>query len=184
MTIDTSKGYVKITADEGKKITNRERSFFKDFVCLPLTTDVSNYEEVDRMVWKHFVKEDNPDVIELQNITNDLQEDVTVLQEETATLTEIQTMSTETDDVILNAVAESTENQDVLTDVLLCAVDEMYQLIEPNLGNEVAVMTTKEQTLEIISHGLANLYLMMVKRNLKTLDTVPVRYRAYIEEHI
>lgn len=184
MTIDTSKGYTKITADEGKKITNKERSFFKDFVCLPLTIDVSNYEEVDRIVWKHFVKEDNPDVVELQNITNDLQKNITVLQEETTTLTEMQIIGTETDDVILNAVAESTETQDILTDVLLCAVDEMYQLIEPYFESEVTVMTTKEQSLEVVSHGLANLYLMMVKRKLKTLDAVPIRYRAYIEEHI
>lgn len=183
MTIDTSKGYIKITADEGKKITNRERSFFKDFVCLPLTIDVSNYEEVDRMVWKHFVKEDNPDVIELQNITNDLQEDVTVLQEETATLTEIQTIGTETDDVILCAIAESTEAQEVLTDVLLCAIDDIYQQVVPLLS-EVQIMANAEETLEAVSNGLGNLYLIMVKRKLKNIEDVPSRYREYIKARL
>ena len=169
MTIDTSKGYIKITADEGKKITNRERSFFKDFVCLPLTIDVSNYEEVDRMVWKHFVKEDNPDVIELQNITNDL-------QEETATLTEIQTIGTETDDIIMCAIADVTEVQDEVTDVLLCAVDDLYEQLEPLLPEVQSF-----ETANIISSGLCRLYLIMVKRNLKDIETVPIRYRNYIK---
>ena len=176
MTIDTSKGYIKITADEGKKITNRERSFFKDFVCLPLTIDVSNYEEVDRMVWKHFVKEDNPDVIELQNITNDLQEDVTVLQEETETLTEIQIIGTETDDIIMCAIADVTEVQDEVTDVLLCAVDDLYEQLEPLLPEVQSF-----ETANIISSGLCRLYLIMVKRNLKDIETVPIRYRNYIK---
>ena len=169
MTIDTSKGYIKITADEGKKITNRERSFFKDFVCLPLTIDVSNYEEVDRMVWKHFVKEDNPDVIELQNITNDL-------QEETATLTEIQTIGTETDDIIMCAIADVTEVQDEVTDVLLCAVDDLYEQLEPLLPEVQSF-----ETANIISSGLCRLYLIMVKRNLKDIEAVPIRYRNYIK---
>ena len=56
-------------ADEGKKITNSERSFFADFIYLGKNDSPDNYEEVGREIWKHFIEEENPDVKELQNIT-------------------------------------------------------------------------------------------------------------------
>lgn len=64
----------KILADEGKKITNSVRSFFSDFIYLGKNDSADNYEEVGREVWKHFIQEENPDIVELQNITHDLQE--------------------------------------------------------------------------------------------------------------
>ena len=170
--IETTKGTVtKLEVEsEDNRITNKKYEFFLKSLFLGKNDKIEDYLEVGYNIWGVYVKGEMPktEVEVLSNRMDDLD----------LTLADLEMTTIETDDVILNAVAESTENQDVLTDVLLCAVDEMYQLIEPNLGNE------KEQTLEIISHGLANLYLMMVKRNLKTLDTVPVRYRAYIEEHI
>ena len=176
--IETTKGTVtKLEVEsEDNRITNKKYEFFLKSLFLGKNDKIEDYLEVGYNIWGMYVKGEMPktEVEVLSNRIDDLD----------LTLADLEMTTIETDDVILNAVAESTENQDVLADVLLCAVDEMYQLIEPNLGNEVAVMTTEEQTLEIISHGLANLYLMMVKRNLKTLDTVPVRYRAYIEEHI
>lgn len=74
MVIDSSKGFIKITADEGKKITNSVRSFFSDFIYLGKNDSTDNYEEVGREIWKHFIQEENPDIVELQNITHDLQE--------------------------------------------------------------------------------------------------------------
>lgn len=67
-------GLTKITADNGKKITNKERSLFVDFLYLGINDSTSNYEEVGREIWKHFVQEENPDIAELQNVTHDLQE--------------------------------------------------------------------------------------------------------------
>ena len=76
MIIDGSKGFIKLLADEGKKITNSERTFFADFIYLGKNDSPDNYEEVDYSVWKHFVEE-TPDieVDKLQNQINELQEE-------------------------------------------------------------------------------------------------------------
>lgn len=75
MTIDNYKGITRIFADEGKKITNSERSFFSDFIYLGKNDSPENYVEVGREVWKHFIEEENPDVKELKEQIKDLRED-------------------------------------------------------------------------------------------------------------
>ena len=75
MTVDNYKGIVRIFADEGKKITNKDRSFFSDFIYLGKNDSPDNYEEVGREIWKHFIEEENPDVKELQEQIKDLRED-------------------------------------------------------------------------------------------------------------
>ena len=121
--IDNGK-IIKILAEEGKKITNKDRSFFSDFMYLGKNDSPDNYEEVGREIWKHFIEEENPDVKELTARTEDLQEDVQILNE-------AQNMNLETDDMLMSAIAESFEAHEVLIDVMLCAIDEMYQSITP-----------------------------------------------------
>ena len=75
MIIDNSNGLTRILADEGKKITNKNRSFFSDFVYLGKNDSSDNYEEVGREIWKHFIEEENPDVNELKEQIKDLRED-------------------------------------------------------------------------------------------------------------
>ena len=75
MIIDDSKGFIKLLADEGKKITNTERTFFAEFIYLGKNDSPDNYEEVGREIWKHFIEEENPDVNELKAKIKDLQED-------------------------------------------------------------------------------------------------------------
>ena len=75
MIIDNSKGLNKLLADEGKKITNKDRSFFSDFIYLGKNDSPDNYEEVGREIWKNFIEEENPDVKELQEQIKDLRED-------------------------------------------------------------------------------------------------------------
>ena len=72
--IDNGK-IIKILAEEGKKITNSERSFFSDFIYLGKNDSPDNYEEVGREIWKHFIEEENPDVNELKEQIKDLRED-------------------------------------------------------------------------------------------------------------
>ena len=72
--IDNGK-IIKILAEEGKKITNKDRSFFSDFIYLGKNDSVDNYEEVGREIWKHFIEEENPDMNELKEKIKDLQED-------------------------------------------------------------------------------------------------------------
>ena len=70
------KGSIKVLfADEGKKITNSEKSFFSDFIYLGKNDSPDNYEEVGREIWKHFIEEENPDVKELKEQIKDLRED-------------------------------------------------------------------------------------------------------------
>ena len=64
-----------LIADEGKKITNKDRSFFSDFIYLGKNDSPDNYEEVGREIWKHFTQEENPDVKELKEQIKDLRED-------------------------------------------------------------------------------------------------------------
>ena len=75
MIIENCKEMTRIFADEGKKITNKDRSFFSDFIYLGKNDSVNNYEEVGREIWKHFVEEENPDVNELKEQIKDLQAD-------------------------------------------------------------------------------------------------------------
>ena len=60
-------------ASEGMKLTNPERSFFSDFIYLGKYDTLDNYEEVGREIWKHFIEEENPDIIELTAQIEDLQ---------------------------------------------------------------------------------------------------------------
>ena len=51
--------YIKLIADEGKKLTSIGREFFSEFIFLPPTANIDDYEEVGREIWKHFI-EDKP----------------------------------------------------------------------------------------------------------------------------
>ena len=59
MIIEDKNGLVRLLADENKKITNKDRSFFSDFIYLGKNDSPDNYEEVGREIWKHFI-EDKP----------------------------------------------------------------------------------------------------------------------------
>ena len=48
MKVVNSDKFIKIVADEGKKITNSERSFFSDFVYLGKNDSSDNYVDVGR----------------------------------------------------------------------------------------------------------------------------------------
>ena len=81
MIIDNTNGLIKMLADEGKKITNSERSFFSEFIYLGQNDSPNNYEEVGREIWKHFIEEENPNIIELIERNKELQETIYMLQD-------------------------------------------------------------------------------------------------------
>lgn len=186
MTVDNYKGIVRIFADDGKKITNKDRSFFADFIYLGTNDSPDNYEEVGREIWKHFVEEENPDVRELQNITKDLQSDVQNLQDDTNALSESQLIRDETDNIIMSAIVDSDEKHETLTDVLLCAIDDLYSQIEPLLtvSEELCIMGEFESKSRINALGgdsMVELYVVMIQRGLKTIEQVPARYRERVQ---
>ena len=102
----------KLIADEGKKITNSERSFFSDFIYLGKNDSPDNYEEVGREIWKHFIEDPNPDVVELQAQTKDINETV---------------------NIIMIALANSDEQNSSAIDTILLAIDDLYKMLEPLL---------------------------------------------------
>ena len=75
MQIINKNNFTKLLADEGKKITNKDRSFFADFIYLGKNDSPDNYEEVGREIWKHCIEEENPEVNELKEQIKDLRED-------------------------------------------------------------------------------------------------------------
>ena len=71
MVIDKSNGTIKIIADEGKKITNRERTIFSDFIFIAKSANIDDYEEVGREIWKHFIEDKTTDFDILQEKISD-----------------------------------------------------------------------------------------------------------------
>ena len=69
-------------ASEGMKLTNSDRSFFSDFIYLGKNDSPDNYEEVGREIWKHFIEEENPDVVELKARLEDASRDIIGLRED------------------------------------------------------------------------------------------------------
>ena len=108
---------IKLIADDGKRITNAERSIFVEVIYLPVTANKDNYAEVGREIWKHFVQEENPDVVELQAQNIDINE---------------------TMDVLMMALANSDEQNSTAIDAIMIAIDDLYRMLEPliNGGGE------------------------------------------------
>lgn len=177
---------IKLVADEGMRITNKDRTIWVEKIFLPPSSDISNYEEVGRDVWKHFIEDPNPDVQELQNIAKDLQEDVQNLQDDTNALNESQLINEETDNIIMSAIVDSDEKHETLTDILLCAIDDLYSQIEPLLtvSEELCIMGEFESKSRINALGgdsMVELYAVMIQRGLKTIEQVPARYREQVQ---
>ena len=188
MIIDNLDGMVILRAEGNNKITNEARDFFTETIYLGKNDSPDNYEEVGRDVWKHFVKEENPDINELRARTDDLQSSVSSLQEETSILNETQLMSEEIDNIIMEAITDSDEKHEALTDVMLCAIDEVFMMLDPliSVSEEVVMsMENSDQLGELLNKEVSKmveLYVVMVQRGLKTIEQVPARYREQVRE--
>ena len=188
MLIESKNGITVLYAEGTKKITNSARTFFADFIYLGKKDSADNYEEVDRDIWKNFVKEENPDILELTARTDDLQSSVSSLQEETSALNETQLMNGEIDNIIMEAITDSDEKHEALTDVMLCAIDEVFMMLDPliSVSEEVVMsMENSEQLSELLNkevNKMVELYVVMVQRGLKTIEQVPARYREQVRE--
>ena len=81
MIIEDKNGLVRLLADENKKITNKDRSFFSDFIYLGKNDSPDNYEEVGREIWKHFIEDKPTDFDILQEKISDNNLMITNLEE-------------------------------------------------------------------------------------------------------
>ena len=188
MIIDNLDGMVILRAEGSNKITNEARDFFTETIYLGKNDSPDNYEEVGREIWKYFIVEENPDINELKARTEDLQSSVASLQEETLILNETQLMSGEIDNIIMGAVTDSDEKHEALTDVMLCAIDEVFMMLDPliSVSEEVVMsMENSKQLGELLNKEVSKmveLYVVMVQRGLKTIEQVPARYREQVRE--
>ena len=198
MIVENKDGLTVIYAEDENKITNSQRTFFSDFIYLGKFDSVDNYEEVPRSVWKQFIKDNNPtlngaveDIQELQEKTNTLSETSEVLTEQVAILEETQLLSTEMTDIVMYAVAESDEKHEDMTDLLLLGISDMFTVFEPLL------IMYEEQTPSVIALDLddeepatfsnrnmltpmVEVYREIIRRELKTIDEIPERFRKYM----
>ena len=197
MIVENKDGLTVIYAEDENKITNSQRTFFSDFIYLGKFDSVDNYEEVPRCVWKQFIKDNNPtlngaieDIQELQEKTNTLSETSEILTEQVTFLEESQLMSTEMTDIVMYAVAESDEKHEDMTDLLLLGISDMFTVFEPllimyeeqipsvialDLDEEPATFSNRNMLAPMVE-----LYREIIRRELKTIDEIPERFRKYI----
>ena len=197
MIIENRDGLTIVYAEDENKLTNSQRTFFSDFIYLGKFDSVDNYEEVPRCVWKQFVKEDNPtlngaieDIQELQEKTNTLSETSEVLTEQVAILEETQLLSTEMTDIVMYAVAESDEKHEDMTDLLLLGISDMFTVFEPLLimyEEQIASVMALDLDEEPATFSNRNMltpmvevYREIIRRELKTIDEIPERFRKYM----
>jgi hypothetical protein len=87
--------------------------------------------------------------------------------------------------VELNDVKESfdlfSEETFNIIDSILLGMDELLQLIEPILG--FLPMTLDAEQEKVVSKFVA-LYVLMIQRNLKTINEVPERLRMDVENSL
>ena len=199
MIIENKNGLTVIYAEDENKITNSQRTFFSDFIYLGKFDSVDNYEEVPRSVWKQFIKEDNPtlngaieDIQELQEKTNTLSETSEILTEQVTILEETQLLSTEMTDVVMCAVTESDEKHEDMTDLLLLGISDMFTVFEPLLimyeeqvSSVMALDLDDEKPATFSNRNMfapmVEVYKEIIKRELKTIDEIPERFRKYIQ---
>lgn len=60
-----------LCAEEGLKITDKNKSFFSDFIYVPKNYNPDNYEELPRSVWKNYVEDESTDFDILQEKISD-----------------------------------------------------------------------------------------------------------------
>ena len=117
MIIENLDGMVILRAEGNNKITNEGRDFFTDIIYLGKNDTPDNYEEVPREIWKYMVKEEKPDITELQAQNTDINENI---------------------DILMMALANSDEQNSSAIDAILLAIDDLYRMLEPliNGGGE------------------------------------------------
>lgn len=106
-------------------------------------------------------------------IPSNVQAVVTNLINENKSLIEdVEVLSTENIEL-----KETNEVQDEMIDISLCATDEMYMMLEPLLAQMPMTINIESE----VKNPMVDMYVAMVQRGLKTIDQVPVRYRAEVQ---
>ena len=78
-------------------------------------------------------------------------------------------------DVVMYAVAESDEKHEDMTDLLLLGISDMFTIFEPLL-----IMYEEQTPATFSNRNMVELYREIIRRELKTIDEIPERFRKYI----
>ena len=83
MIIENLSGLIRLVAEGSNKITDKNRTFYTDFIYLSKNDKVENYEEVPYEVWGLFSDDEIPKnkVEELTNKIKELEEEKAALEE-------------------------------------------------------------------------------------------------------
>ena len=72
---------------------------------------------------------------------------------------------------------EFIEQNELTIDLLLYSIDEMYTSVEPLLGMIPMTIETENKVSKLV-----NFYVLMIKRDLKTIEEVPERFREEVNK--
>ena len=81
MIIENLNGLIRLIAEGSNKITDKNRTFYTDFIYLSKNDKVENYEEVPYEVWGLFLEDEIP-----KNKVEELQQQIAILQEDRSNL--------------------------------------------------------------------------------------------------
>lgn len=68
---------MKLQAKEGYKITDKNRTFFNDFIYVPDNYNPNDYEEVPYEIWGAFLEDEIP-----ENKVREMEQQINILQED------------------------------------------------------------------------------------------------------
>ena len=81
-------------------------------------------------------------------------------------------------DELKKSFNEVIKQNETTIDLLLFSIDELYMSVEPLLA---MVPATLDMNYDDKISKLAYFYALMIKRDLKTIDDIPVRFREEVE---
>ncbi len=159
MLIENKDGLTIIYAEGTNKITNSSRTFFSDLIYLGKSDSVDNYVEIEKDIWKNFIKITDPDIEDLKENLNALDEKVD------SNKTELDATNLSQDEMILSsmdAIAENYEtsltiqNDNNTQDELILSTmesvadsyEQMLTLEETTTNNENNVLVSMDAIAE------------------------------------
>ena len=81
--------------------------------------------------------------------------------------------------VELDKLKSTIEENELTIDLLLYSIDEMYTSVEPLLAMVPMSIETENKVSKLV-----NFYVLMIKRDLKTIEEVPERFREEVNKLI
>ena len=79
--------------------------------------------------------------------------------------------------VELDKLKSTIEENELTIDLLLYTIDEMYTSVEPLLAMVPMTIETENKVSKLV-----NFYVLMIKRDLKTIDEIPERFREEVNK--